>query len=163
MQSEMPSEFLKQLSEERLGVIALGSFVGVLLAIGLLRSGPTLKTVLTVIGAALGGAPVLFLSGTAEKWLYPIALLIAFCIGATIQALFNKRTVSQAGIIKPTGFDIEEIFYSIPFATTPSLTIDSKSTYTLPEQRADGFKIKFTTISHGDPVKWLARGKLKKQ
>ena len=157
-------EFVKQVSEERLGVVALGSFVGVLLAVGLLRSGPTLKAVLTVIGAALGGAPVLFLSGTTEKWLYPIALLVAFCIGAAIQALFSKRTISQKGTIQPTGFHVEEVFYSLPFASTPSLTIERQSNkYTLPEQRPDGFKIQFTTYSSGNGVKWLARGKLRQQ
>ena len=63
------------LSEQKLGVLALGVFVGFLLGLGLMKSGPTLKTVLTVIGAALGGAPVLFMSDTSQKWMYPIGLL----------------------------------------------------------------------------------------
>ncbi|HVT59473.1 MAG TPA: hypothetical protein VHR45_13860 [Thermoanaerobaculia bacterium] len=49
--------------------------VAVELGFGLMRSGLTLKAVLTVMSAALGGAPVLFMSGTRAKWMFPLGLL----------------------------------------------------------------------------------------
>jgi hypothetical protein len=60
---------------DRLGVLCLGSFVGFLLGFGLMKSNPSLRAALTVVGAALGGAPVAFLAGTEQKWLYPVGLL----------------------------------------------------------------------------------------
>jgi hypothetical protein len=60
---------------DRLGVLCLGSFVGFLLGLGLLRSTPSLRAALTVVGAALGGIPVAFLAGTGQKWLYPLGYL----------------------------------------------------------------------------------------
>jgi hypothetical protein len=60
-----------------LGVITLGVFVGWLLGVGLKNSSQTLKAVLTVLGAALGGGPILFMKGIGpEKWMYPIGLLL---------------------------------------------------------------------------------------
>jgi hypothetical protein len=59
-----------------LGVLALGVFIGFLLGFALLRSKPTVKAAITVVGAALGGGPVVFMkdAGTA-KWFYPIGLI----------------------------------------------------------------------------------------
>jgi len=61
--------------DQRLGVLCLGVFVGFLLGFGLTRSKPTLRAALTVVGAALGGAPVAFLTTVQYRWLYPIGLL----------------------------------------------------------------------------------------
>ena len=68
---------LEYIGHIKLGVLYLGLFVGVLLGFGLSKSGQTLKAVLTAIGAALGGGPVLFMKdiGT-EKWIYPLGLVI---------------------------------------------------------------------------------------
>jgi hypothetical protein len=64
--------------EEPLGVLCLGGLVGFLLAWGLAASKPTLKAIITVIGAGLGGAPVAFLAASGHRWLYPIGLLVGF-------------------------------------------------------------------------------------
>lgn len=64
--------------EEPLGVTCLGGLVGFLLAWGLVASKPTLKAIITVIGAGMGGAPVAFLAATGHRWLYPIGLLVGF-------------------------------------------------------------------------------------
>ena len=60
-----------------IGVLALGVFIGFLLGFALLQSKPSVKAAITVVGAALGGGPVLFMkeAGTA-KWFYPIGLLV---------------------------------------------------------------------------------------
>jgi hypothetical protein len=61
----------------KLGAWALGIFVGWLLGYALLNSKPGLKAALTVLGAALGGGPILFLSDAGDaKWIYPIGLLL---------------------------------------------------------------------------------------
>lgn len=65
---------------ERLGIAALGLFVGLLLARGLARSEPTLRNVLTVLGAALGGAPLAFVKGAGAKWIYPVGLIAGYLI-----------------------------------------------------------------------------------
>lgn len=64
--------------EEPLGVLCLGGLVGVLLAIGLTHTKPTLRAVVTVIGAGAGGAPVAFLAASTHRWLYPIGLILGF-------------------------------------------------------------------------------------
>ena len=52
------------------GVLALGMFVGFLLGLGLEHSGKNLKSVLTVLGAALGGGPILFMEGLGQEMKY---------------------------------------------------------------------------------------------
>jgi hypothetical protein len=63
-----------------LGVLFLGGFVGFLLALAIdFSSTLNLKVVSALIGAALGGAPILFMRGLGfEKWMYPIGLVIGF-------------------------------------------------------------------------------------
>ena len=59
-----------------LGVFALCFFVGFLLSRGLSTSGDSLKAVITALGAALGGGPILFLKDAGNlKGLYPIGLI----------------------------------------------------------------------------------------
>ena len=67
------SPFAETLSEQKFGVISFCIFVGFLLGLGLFRSkNLTLKGVITVVGAALGGGPMLFMKGIGpEKWMYP--------------------------------------------------------------------------------------------
>lgn len=61
----------------KFGALALGIFVGWLLGFGLKNSGQNLRATLTVLGAALGGGPVLFLRDAGQaKWMYPIGLLL---------------------------------------------------------------------------------------
>src|SRR4051812_36718268 len=61
-----------------LGVLFLGGFVGLLLGLTLqLPKTPNLKFAMGIIGAALGGAPVLFMQGLEhQKWMYPIGLVV---------------------------------------------------------------------------------------
>lgn len=63
------------------GVLALGGFVGHLMRFATLNLKPTTKVIVTLLSAALGGAPILFLqdAGTA-RWFYPLGLLLAFLI-----------------------------------------------------------------------------------
>lgn len=63
-----------------IGVLCLGLFVGLLFGIVLFQAkSPTVKIVLSVISAALSGAPVMFMRGISfERWMYPIGLLLGF-------------------------------------------------------------------------------------
>ena len=63
-----------------LGVLFLGGFVGLLLGLVVqFTKNISLKLAAAVIGAALGGAPILFMTGLRhEKWMYPIGLVLGF-------------------------------------------------------------------------------------
>jgi len=82
-----------------MGVLALGIFIGFLLGYALLQSRPTVKAAITVIGAALGGAPVVFVrdAGTA-KWFYPIGLVL----GLFLVRAFSARSAIALKYDKPT-------------------------------------------------------------
>ncbi len=89
---------------ERVGVYCLGLFVGYLLALGLAHSKPTLRLVLTVLGAALGGVPIAFLAQAGSKWVYPIGLLFGFLFFRLITAhayLFTQSKGSADEIPVP--------------------------------------------------------------
>lgn len=62
--------------EQKFGILALGGFVGWLLGLALSHSKATLKAVITALGAALGGAPVAFMRGVSDKWMYPVGLIV---------------------------------------------------------------------------------------
>lgn len=63
-----------------LGVLFLGGFVGFLLGLVVLSTEKlSLKLAVSVVGSALGGAPVLFMGELShEKWMYPIGLVVGF-------------------------------------------------------------------------------------
>lgn len=74
-----------------LGVLFLGGFVGLLLGLTIrFAQNPTLKFVIGIIGAALGGAPVLFMGGLEhQKWTYPVGLVV----GLLWIRVLNARTI----------------------------------------------------------------------
>ena len=78
-----------------LGVLALGLFVGSLIGFGLLGKRASVKVIITAIGAALSGSPVLFMIKLdAERWVYPIGL----ALGLLMFRLKEARNV-VAGVI----------------------------------------------------------------
>ena len=63
------------------GVLCLGIFVGGILAFSLSKSDGNLKTAIAIIGAALGGAPMLFIEDVGQaKWVYPVGLILGLLI-----------------------------------------------------------------------------------
>jgi hypothetical protein len=66
-----------QANMKLLGVYFLGTFVGFLLVGAAFASKKvSIKAAITLIGAALGGAPILFMRDLSfEKWMYPIGLV----------------------------------------------------------------------------------------
>ena len=60
------------------GVLAMGVFVGYLLGLALLQTRSlNIKAAITVVGAALSGAPVVFMNGLGDsRWIYPVGLLL---------------------------------------------------------------------------------------
>jgi len=84
-----------QMMTERMGVLLLGVFVSYLLALGLTHSKPTLKAMVGVIGAALGGAPVVFLAGALAKWLYPAGLVLGLLLPRAVSLLRNDSSSSR--------------------------------------------------------------------
>jgi hypothetical protein len=67
--------YIAGLHDDKIGISFLGGFVGWVLGLGLQNSGTSLKTILTVLGAALSGAPVIFLHDVDDRWFYPIGLV----------------------------------------------------------------------------------------
>jgi hypothetical protein len=78
-----------------LGVLFLGGFVGFLLGLALrVPENINLKLAVAVIGAALGGAPIIFMQDLAfQKWMYPVGLVVGFLWVRLISArtLVTKR------------------------------------------------------------------------
>jgi hypothetical protein len=69
------------------GVLFLGVFVGVILGYGLFKAGGNLKAALTVVGAALGGGPILFMEGIKDaRWAYPMGLIVGLLVLRGYQA-----------------------------------------------------------------------------
>jgi hypothetical protein len=82
-----------------LGVLSLGVFVGFILCLTLISStNLTVKITASVISAALGGGPVVFMHGlTFEKWMYPIGLLL----GLAWTRMISARNQSQGlGLVR---------------------------------------------------------------
>jgi len=78
-------------SEQKTGIFFLGAFIGWLLVYVLFKIvKPNVKIATTIIGAALSGAPILFLGGVTNKWMYPIGLVVG--------ALFNHIAVARSAI-----------------------------------------------------------------
>jgi hypothetical protein len=70
------------------GVLFLGGFVGFVLALALTFSSTLqLKAAVAVLGAALAGAPVAFLTGVgAERWVYPVGLVLGLAWSRMLSA-----------------------------------------------------------------------------
>lgn len=69
------------------GILFLGIFVGGILGFGLWKAGGKLKAGLTVLGAALGGGPILFMKEIQdEKWSYPVGLVLGLMLLRAFQA-----------------------------------------------------------------------------
>ena len=86
------------LSELKLGLLCLGIFVGFLLGFALMKSNnQSIKSVLTVLGAALAGAPVAFMTGVEQKWMYPVGLLV----GLLYTRVFAARNAIAMKVANP--------------------------------------------------------------
>lgn len=69
------------------GILFLGIFVGAILGYGLVRTGGNLKAALTVLGAALGSGPILFISEVQDaRWTYPVGLVLGMLLLRVVQA-----------------------------------------------------------------------------
>lgn len=164
-------EGLQNITLEYVGVLSLGLFVGVLLVFGLFSSGNTLSQALTVVGTALGGAPVVFLSGTNQKWLYPIGLIFGFFLVIMVYGLRLNFSVTQNGIISVArGRKKYEIFYPFHFLSNPKLTFPKEEYYSgrinICEQRTDGFIVEASKSLRDEDrweiLEWKATGKIVK-
>lgn len=90
------TDFGSNLSEfpASLGILCLGIFVGFLLGFALAKSGGGLKAAITVIGAALGSGPLLFMEGADNaRWAYPVGLVL----GLLVVTLGTQRKVLSGG------------------------------------------------------------------
>jgi len=83
-----------------LGVYFLGLFVGFLLATAALAPKKlSMKAAITLIGSALGGAPILFMRGlTLEKWMYPIGLVTGM-LWIRIYRARRHRSLNEMGLL----------------------------------------------------------------
>jgi len=88
-----------QLAVTLLGVFFLGGFVGFLLGLAInFASSINLKVASALIGAALGGTPIVFMRGLSfEKWMYPIGLVVGFFWVRVVRAR-EKMPMSAQGL-----------------------------------------------------------------
>ena len=69
------------------GTLMLGIFVAGILGLGLWEARGNLKAGLTVLGAALGGGPILFMKEVQEaRWAYPFGLVLGLMVLRGYQA-----------------------------------------------------------------------------
>jgi hypothetical protein len=82
-----------QITITLLGVLCMGGFVGFLLSLAInFSSTVNLKVLSALMGAALGGAPILFMQGLGfEKWMYPIGLVMGLLWLRIVRARWEKR------------------------------------------------------------------------
>ena len=63
------------------GILCLGIFVGAILGYGLVKAGGELKAALTVVGAAVGGAPILFIQDIGgARFTDPVGLVLGLLV-----------------------------------------------------------------------------------
>ncbi|OGT54746.1 MAG: hypothetical protein A3E01_18705 [Gammaproteobacteria bacterium RIFCSPHIGHO2_12_FULL_63_22] len=86
------------------GILFLGGFVGFLLSLTVkVSSKPTVRGMLQVIGAALGGTPILFMEGAGpSKWAYPVGLVLGLIWARRVVA--PKRPGRGSAAAKSTGW-----------------------------------------------------------
>ncbi len=155
---------------ELIGVICLGLFVGLLLGLGIGHTRVTVRTALTLLGAALGGAPIAFLGSATAKWLYPTGLL-AGLLSARLFARWidiGSIALTQKGSIDIQNTTTYQVFYRTPFAGAPQLQVQKGKSkmasglysisFEVIEQRADGFNVKVTSYTLGSHLEWVAVG-----
>ena len=151
---------------ERIGITALGLFVGFLLGLGLFSAKPTLKAALTVLGAALGGAPVAFLAHTELRWIYPVGLLIGFVCARVVQRRIRDEIHRESGSFPvQSGQEEYTINYRLPYENPPHLDIktDLYCSWQITKESPTGFTIYFPSRTVGAKVLWTASGKLKQE
>ena len=140
-----------------MGVFGLGLFVGYLIAIGLKQSKPTLRAVLTVLGASLGGVPVAFLAGAGSKWIYPIGLLaglLFFRITFLWASISSKK--SRAASESTTGrsgalFEVGGIGALVFIMVTVALLLPDKSVVTERGQLTASYDVSRYSIYYPTP------------
>lgn len=75
------------LSESALGSLSLGTFVGFVLGYGLiLGRKPQIRGAVTIVGCALGGAPLYLLRASNDLWMYPVGLLLGLLVMRVMSA-----------------------------------------------------------------------------
>ena len=79
-------------TNEQIGVAALGLLVGCAFGVAFFRSQPTAKLVTAILAVILGGAPLAFLGDVPSKWIYPTSVLVGFVIGAFLSGDFRRRS-----------------------------------------------------------------------
>jgi len=83
-------DYLFELFNPEFGILFLGVFVGGILGFGLWKAGGNLKAGLTVLGAALGGGPILFMAGIQDaRWAYPVGLVLGLMVLRGYQARYE--------------------------------------------------------------------------
>ena len=135
---------------ELVGVACLGTFTSAFLTFGLTYSKKTLQVVMAVIGAALGGAPLVFLGSSNAKWVYPIGLVLGVPFGRVLARWTDISSVTfrQRGTVSSRmAGTVQKIYFKKPFANIPSLSFadenDMSGDFQLVDQRPDGFDIKY--------------------
>jgi hypothetical protein len=99
-----------------IGVLFLGGFVGLLLGLTLqIPKSQSLKTVVAIIGAALGATPVAFMQGLAyEKWMYPVGLVVG---------LLWIRVISARSLLATMPEQSDRVAWYLAWADTAAVII----------------------------------------
>ena len=137
------------------GILFLGGFVGFLLSLTVkLSAPPTVRSIVQVIGAALGGAPMLFMQDAGSAiWAYPVGLVLGL-IWARRAVTAKARRHGRGA--KPSGWGdlLLPAVVSVAVVAAFAFLPDSQST------GASGHVIKREDLPC--PVAWIYLGRFSK-
>jgi hypothetical protein len=96
------------------GILCLGIFVGFLLGIGLYAQQINIRAALAVIGGALGAAPLAFIGGGNEKFMYPVGLIVGLLLtrlGSAAETIRKAMTGPASPTDDTLGWAIIEVIF----------------------------------------------------
>ena len=87
-----------------MGTLALGLLLGGVFGWAFAKAKGNLKAAISVAGAMIGAAPLMFLRGVGHaKWAYTIGLLLAFLLSVCISFAINKKMFEGSPVLTLRG------------------------------------------------------------
>jgi hypothetical protein len=97
-----------------MGTLALGLLLGAVFGWAFAKTKGSLKAAISVAGAMLGAAPLMFLRGVGNaRWAYTIGLLLAFLLSVFISFGMSKKVFEGGTLITLRTMVLSSIFVLI--------------------------------------------------